>query len=340
MTSIIDGTRQGSSAGVVRKDLFFCRKEIPLNVVPCKYFRYPPDIIFLNPSIIGETFSSIGDVFRLEQIQSLCDSWESTRDLSVSIDSVITELESILVKRGLAKIRQLSQDSWVHERAKLDFDFVKGRKDVEILVLETPNRTNGLSIHMLIPIWEISEQNGPPCIVGNDRFEVFATLRLNEMGEVTDTTLEFKVPTLLPLTNASYKLAPYNINHDCLATYIPKCIEGFRSTWCKRRDFLNKIAEFYKFTLEHDTIDQSFRSFLVESRASPKRFQSAVVTFQMTPSSLEASPPRITIRTFSWCKNMKLINVPQRYSPTWSLDSAARFYTNQVQGILANDSQI
>ena len=168
MSSITDDRRQGSSVGVVRKDLFFCRKEIPLNVVPCKYFRYPPDIIFLKPSIIGETFSSIGNVFRLDQIESLCDSWESTQDLSVSIDNVVTELESILVKRGLAKIRQLSQDSWVHERAKLDFDFVKGRKDVEILVLETPNRTNGLSIHMLIPIWEISYQTEPCSAIYNN----------------------------------------------------------------------------------------------------------------------------------------------------------------------------
>lgn len=338
MASITDVRHQDRANGVVRKDLFFCRKEIPLNVVPCKYFSYPPDIIFLKPSIIGETFSSIGNVFRLDQIESLGDSWKSTEKLSVGIDNVITELESILVKRGLTKIRELSQAGWVQERAKLDFDYVKARSDAEILVLDPPSKCDGVTIHMLIPIWEISEQNGPPCIVGNDRFEVFATLRLNERGEVTDTTLEFKVPTLLPLTNASYKLTPYDINHDCLATYLPKCIEGFRSAWCKRRDFLNKIAEIFKFTLEHDTIDQSFRSFLVESRASPKRPQSAVVIVQMTPASLMASAPRITIRTFSWCKNMEVINVPERFSPNWSLDTAAQFYTSQVRGLLGGQN--
>ena len=167
----------------------------------------------------------------------------------------------------------------------------------------------------------------PPCTVGNDRFEVFATLRLNEKGEVSETSLEFKVPTLLPLTNSSYKLAPYNINHDCLATYIPRCIEGFRSAWCKRRDFLNKIAEFFKFTLEHDTIDQSFRSFLVESRAAPTE---SICCRNISDDTFIVRGICSTNhhRTFSWCKNMKLINVPQRYSPNWSLDSAARFYTD------------
>ena len=34
---------------VLRKDLYFCRQEIPLNIIECEYFNYPPDIIFIKP---------------------------------------------------------------------------------------------------------------------------------------------------------------------------------------------------------------------------------------------------------------------------------------------------
>lgn len=336
---------------VLRKDLYFCRQEIPLNIIECEYFNYPPDIIFIKPEKIGETCYSIGNLFPIEKIKSLTDDWDQNNKSANNINSVITELESMLVKHGMDKVEELCKLTHNNNnskvRLKLDFDFVKDRNGVEILVYENniinnnnnkSNRNkNHIEIHMLIPLWEISDKNGPPCIVGNDRFELFVKLFVNKNGDTTHTTLEFKVPALLPMTNASYKLTPYDINHDCLATYVPRCMEGFKSLWCKRRDFLNRFGDYLKFTLEYDTIDQSFRSFLIEAQPEEKKFYSAVVNIQMSPFFPISQGPTITIRTFSWRQNMNLIEVPPRFSPNWSIDAAVRFYINQIGDCLNNE---
>ena len=92
--------------------------------------------------------------------------------------------------------------------------------------------------------------------------------------------------------------------------------------------------------MEYDTIDQSFRSFLIEAQAEEKKFYSAMVTVQMSPLFPIKAGPKITIRTFSWRRNMAIIEVPQRFSPNWSIDSAVKFYVNQIREHLNNSNNI
>ena len=69
---------------VLRKDLYFCRQEIPLNIIECEYFNYPPDIIFIKPEKIGETCYSIGNLFPIEKIKSLTDELNDLRNVAVN----------------------------------------------------------------------------------------------------------------------------------------------------------------------------------------------------------------------------------------------------------------
>ena len=129
----------------------------------------------------------------------------------------------------------------------------------EAALLEIPGMhflSRNDSIAMSIPLWKISEAEGPPSIANGARYRIDFISEIGSGGNAT-------APKISVFPRFSQCDLPVFDEDESLENFVCRIVTKLRSEWAYRQKFFTKLGELFRFTLEWDRVTQTRRSFLV-----------------------------------------------------------------------------
>jgi hypothetical protein len=274
----------------------FCHEAVLLDVVEVEAGKEVPltNVSFSFPMVYRRKFSAL--------VKNLVEKEEMFHfEYSLNERSFEKSIESFLEHSW----KQIFQDSLEELHTvnpvllkQLDAKFISERSGVQILVGRTLDGIN--AVNFAIHLWELPENGGPPSVVSGKYVELFIVARFDSGAKaIIDWTIE--IPDAMPL---SQQIA----NHisvrttDPVSACIRKYVEGIRFEWFCRRDFFVEISRHFLVTLRWDTIDQSYRTFLlcpahggpvVVTVEAPFHMEGSSIKINLLPSSSETNTDRV-----------------------------------------------